>query len=65
MARRAGQAEAGHVETDDAVIAGHGLHPAIPGMQRGHHAMNHHQHRAIGIALIAVMHIETVQLDIA
>ena len=59
----AGKAEAGHVEADDAVVRGEGRYPVVPGVQGGDHAVDHHQHRLVAAAFVAVVDVEAVQLD--
>ena len=63
--RRAGEAETGQVEADHPVMGRKGLHPAVPGMQRGHHAVHHHHCRLVGVTLVAVVHRKAIQLHIA
>ena len=59
---RPGQAEARHVKRT-MEVGRHRLHPVVPGVQRGDHAVDHHQYRLVAAAFVAVVQRETVQLD--
>ncbi len=59
----AGEAKAGHIETDNAVVLGKGADPTVPGVQGGDHTVNQHQRRFVARAFVAVVHVKAVQLD--
>ncbi len=63
IACRAGEAKAGHVETDNAVVLSKRSDPAVPGVQGSDHAVNQHQRRFVARAFVAVVHVKAVQLN--